>query len=80
MPVAPPPVADHRAVVAGLVETLASFRTLPFPDQRSTLKRIVRPFQVVDDAISDVTLSGAFLAHTNSRQPLRWRYWRRCRG
>lgn len=63
---------DHRSVVAGLVETLASFATLPFLEQRETLKRVARPFQVINDAIPQVTLSGAFLAelaHTNSAQP-----------
>ena len=41
MPVAPPPLPDYSAVTAGLVETLASFRTLPFLEQRTALKRIV---------------------------------------
>jgi site-specific DNA recombinase len=74
MPVAPPPVVDDRAVIAGLARTLARFRTWPFLEQRSTLKRVVRGFQVVDGTIPAFTLSGAFLgelSHTNSAQPLR---------
>jgi hypothetical protein len=75
LPVAPPPLPDTRAVVADLVETLASFRTLPFEDRRTALKRVVRSFQVVDATIPQFTLSGAVLsdvAHTNSAQPLKW--------
>jgi hypothetical protein len=72
MPAAPPSLPDYRAVIADLVETLASFRTLPFLDQRTTLKRVVRSLQVVDGAIPEVTLLCAYLgelAHTNSAQP-----------
>jgi DNA invertase Pin-like site-specific DNA recombinase len=74
MPAAPSPVLDQRAVIAGLVRTLARFNTWPFQEQRATLKRAVRSFQVVDDAITEFTLSGAFLgelAHTNPAQRLR---------
>jgi hypothetical protein len=81
MPVAAPPVVDDRAVIAGLVRTLARFRTWPFIEQRTMLKRVVRRFQVVDGAIPEFTLSGAFLgelSHTNSAPQLtRW-YWRQC--
>jgi hypothetical protein len=71
MPLAPPPSPDYRVVVAGIVETFAAFGTLPFPDQRATLKRVVRRFHVVDNAFTEVGVSGAFmaeLAHTNSAQ------------
>jgi DNA invertase Pin-like site-specific DNA recombinase len=71
MPVAPPPLPDYSAVTAGLVETLASFRTLPFLEQRTALKLVVRSFQVIDGTIPEITLSGAFLASaagTNSAQ------------
>jgi DNA invertase Pin-like site-specific DNA recombinase len=83
MPLAAPPLPDHRAVVAGLARSLARFRTWPFTEQRTTLKRVVRGFQVVDRAIPEFTLSGAFLgelAYTNSAQRLKPRYWRRCRA
>jgi hypothetical protein len=71
LPVAPPPLPDYRAVVADLTETLASFRTLPFADQRSVLKRVVRSLPVFDDSLTAVTVSAAYLGqlHTNSAQP-----------
>jgi hypothetical protein len=47
-------------VVAGLVETLASFRTLPFSDQRKALKNAVRRFQVVENVLAEVVVSGAY--------------------
>lgn len=77
MPVsAPLPVLDHRAVIAGLVRDLARFRTRPFGEQRSVLKRVVKCFQVVDAAIPEITLSGAYLgelvAHTDSAQRSTW--------
>jgi DNA invertase Pin-like site-specific DNA recombinase len=78
-----PPVLDYRAVVAGLVRALARFRTWPFAEQRTTLKRVVRSFQVVDDAIPDVTLQGGFLgeiAYTKPAQPLTRQCSRRCRA
>jgi DNA invertase Pin-like site-specific DNA recombinase len=77
----PPPIPDTRAIVGGLVRTLARFRTWPFTEQRGMLKRVVRGFQVVDAAIAQVTVSGAFLGelgHTNSAQRSIWPYWRRC--
>jgi DNA invertase Pin-like site-specific DNA recombinase len=72
MPVAPALLPDCRVVAADLAGTLASFRTLPFLEQRDTLKRVVRKFQVIDAAIPELTLSGAYLgslAHTKSAQP-----------
>ncbi len=71
MPVAPPLLPDHRAVAADLAGTLASFRTLPFIEQRTALKRVVRTFQVIDAAIPEIAISGAYLrevAHINSAQ------------
>jgi DNA invertase Pin-like site-specific DNA recombinase len=83
MPVAPPVAVDDRAVIAGLVRTLARFRTWPFLEQRKVLKRVVRRFQVVDGTIPEFTLSGALLgelSHTKLEQPLRRRCSGRCRA
>jgi hypothetical protein len=83
MPVAPPPPPDPRAVVAGLVRSLSRFRKWPFTEQRTTLKRVVRGFQVVDGTIPEFTLSGAFqgeLVYTKPEQPSRWQCSRRSRA
>jgi DNA invertase Pin-like site-specific DNA recombinase len=75
LPVAPPPLPDYRAVIAGLVRDLARFRTWPFLEQRATLKRIVRRLPVVDSTFTEVTVSGAYLAeaaYTKPAQPLKW--------
>jgi hypothetical protein len=74
LPVAPPPVAmpDHRVVVTRLAKTLDRFHKLPFLEQRATLRSVLKPIQVVDGAISEVTLAGSYLgelAHTTARQP-----------
>jgi hypothetical protein len=69
MPAAPSPGLDHRAVVEGLVETLAAFRTLPFADQRSTLKRVVQALPVIDDGFTEVAVSGAFLGELPTLKP-----------
>ena len=68
-PAATPVMPDARPIVAGLVRTLARFRSWKFTEQRAMLKRIVRSFQVIDGAIPEITLSGAFLrelAHTTA--------------
>jgi hypothetical protein len=65
---APRPL-DTRAVVAGLVRSLARFRTWPFAQLRSVPKRVLRSFQLSHDSFTQVVVSGAFLgklAVTNS--------------
>jgi DNA invertase Pin-like site-specific DNA recombinase len=72
MPAAPPPALDYRAVIPALVQVLARFRFASFADQRALLRRVVRSVRVVDNAIADVTLSGAFLgemAHSDKNDP-----------
>jgi hypothetical protein len=88
-PAAPPTMPDAGPIVAGLVRTLARFRTWPFAEQRAMLKRIVRSFQVIDGAIPEITLSSAFLGNWQTpilhnarsggevRQPAVWRRQRR---
>jgi hypothetical protein len=71
LPTASPPLPDPRAVIAALVRTFSRFRSWPFADQRSTLKRVVHSIRVVDAAIPECTISGAFLgelSHSNSAQ------------
>jgi DNA invertase Pin-like site-specific DNA recombinase len=78
MPVAPPvAVLDPGVAVKRLATTLDRFGKLPFLEQRATLQRVLRPIQVVDGMISEVTLAGSYLGelatHTTSTQPYsRW--------
>jgi DNA invertase Pin-like site-specific DNA recombinase len=81
MPAVSPPPFEARAVVAGLVRSLAFFRKWPFTKQRATLKRVVRSLPVTDDTFTEVAVSGAFLgelACTKFAQPLKSRRLRRC--
>jgi DNA invertase Pin-like site-specific DNA recombinase len=76
MPAAPPPPLDTRAVIGGLVEEFAAFRTWPFLEQRATLKRVVRSLLVADSSFTEVAVSGAYvgeLAYTKPAQPLKSR-------
>jgi DNA invertase Pin-like site-specific DNA recombinase len=72
---APAPVPDLQDVIKGMVSALARFHKLPFEQQRATLRRLLKPILVVDGAIAEVTLAGAYLgglaAYTTSRQPLK---------
>jgi DNA invertase Pin-like site-specific DNA recombinase len=78
MPLEAPPVPDWRSVATGIPRAFANFETQPFESQRETLKNAFKSLPVRDDAIAEVTISGAFLAEmagTKSAQPLRWRCW-----
>jgi hypothetical protein len=74
VPAPPAPQLDPRAIVARLVRTFSRFARLPFAEQRATLQRVLVRVPIADGAISDVTLSGAFLgqlAYTKLSAPSR---------
>jgi hypothetical protein len=72
MPVAPPPPEPEiGAVIARLARSFARFAKHPFAERRATLKQVFRSILVVDGAIPEFTVSGAFLgeiAHTRPGQ------------
>jgi hypothetical protein len=84
MPVAPtPPEPEIGAVIARLARSFARFAKHPFAERRATLKQVFRSILVVDGAIPEFTVSGAFLgeiAHTKPGQQSIERYWSQYRA
>jgi hypothetical protein len=68
LPSPSPPQPDADAAIVNLVEGLTDFSLWEFAEQRNILKRVVKHFKVMDAAIPEITLSGAFLAHTKDAQ------------
>jgi hypothetical protein len=66
LPVAPPPMPDPRTIIVGLVRFLARFRAQPFVEQRAVLTRVVRSFKIVDAAVQEITISGAYVGELAS--------------